>query len=181
MTVLNALALPRVHWVGGVGRPDRAVARRRDRIVSRAPCCAIPFPHSDRIKRIYALDHANAAETMRVHGVGEWCRRTLGYRLDVDRADAALQDWVIRKWTERQRGRAAMHECFEHVDTVGILASLMLPFCFERRQKPDFSSSNKPSRYVAERTGGNVRRLRPRREPAATGRCAIPPWNFIAA
>src|ERR1022692_4232029 len=45
--------------------------------------CNTPSRIPDRIKRLYALDRGAAAEGMRVDGVGGWCRRTLGYRLDV--------------------------------------------------------------------------------------------------
>ena len=59
--------------------------------------CNTPSRIPDRIKRIYALDQATAAEAMRAHGVGEWCRQTLGYRLDLEKAEPALQDWVVQQ------------------------------------------------------------------------------------
>jgi pimeloyl-ACP methyl ester carboxylesterase len=79
---------------------------------------------------------------MRVHGVGEWCRQTLGYRLDVDHADAALRDWVVREMDRTPAEvAAAMHECFEGVDTVGILPSISAPVLLLSGDKSQISSA----------------------------------------
>ena len=89
--------------------------------------------NSDRIKRkrIYALGiKPTPPEAMRVHGVGEWCRRTSGYRLDVERADEALQEWVMPQDglpnAGDHRGRDAWM-CISGVDTVGNSASCPRP------------------------------------------------------
>lgn len=123
LAVLDALSLPRVHWVGkssGGLIGLKLAAAYPDRIASLV-LCNTPSRIPDRIKRIYALDRAGVAEAILAHGTGAWCRQTLGYRLDLDHADAALQDWVVREMDRTPPWvAAAMHDCFEDVDTVGI-------------------------------------------------------------
>jgi pimeloyl-ACP methyl ester carboxylesterase len=85
-------------------------------------------PHPDRIKRIYALDKATASDAMRAYGVGEWYRQTLGYRLDMARAEKDLCDWVVREMDRTPPEiAAAMHDCFEEVDTVPLLPRIVAP------------------------------------------------------
>jgi 3-oxoadipate enol-lactonase len=130
LTVLDALALPRVHWIGesSGGLIGLLLAAAHPERFASLVLCNTPSRIPDRIKRIYALDRADAAEAMRVHGVGEWCRRTLGYRLDMERASPELQDWVVREMDRVPAAvAAAMHECFEGVDTVGILPGIQVP------------------------------------------------------
>jgi 3-oxoadipate enol-lactonase len=144
MTVLDALALPRVHWVGessGGLIGLLLAAAHPDRFASLV-LCNTPSRIPDRIKQIYALDQHDPAEAMRVHGVGAWCRQTLGYRLDLDRADAALQDWVVREMDRTPAPvAAAMHACFEGVDTAGILPSIRTPVLLLSGDKSQISSA----------------------------------------
>src|SRR5271163_2855896 len=95
LAVLDAQSLPRVHWVGesSGGLIGLLLAAAHPERFAGLVLCNTPSRIPDRIKRIYALDRADAAEAMRAYGVGEWCRRTLRYRLDVEKADSALQDW----------------------------------------------------------------------------------------
>jgi pimeloyl-ACP methyl ester carboxylesterase len=144
LAVLDALALRRVHWVGessggliglllATAHPDRFAS---------LVLCNTPSRIPDRIKQIYALDQHDAAQAMRVHGVGEWCRQTLGYRLDLDHADAALRDWVVREMDRTPASvAAAMHECFEGVDTVGILSGIRAPVLLLGGDKSQISSA----------------------------------------
>ena len=46
--------------------------------------CNTPSRIPDQIRRIYALDHADAGAAMLAHGTGAWCRQTLGYWLDLE-------------------------------------------------------------------------------------------------
>src|SRR4030088_1052343 len=88
LAVLEALSLPRVHWVGESSGGIIGLllaASHPDRIASLV-LCNTPSRIPDRIKQIYALDRATASDAMRAHGVGEWCRQTLGYRLDREHA-----------------------------------------------------------------------------------------------
>lgn len=130
IAVLDGLGLDRVHWVGesSGGIIGLLLAASRPERIASLVLCNTPTRISDEIKHIYALGHGSASEAMRAHGVGEWCRQTLGYRLDLDHARPELQDWVV---AEMDRTRpdiaAAMHDCFESVDTMPILPQVKAP------------------------------------------------------
>jgi pimeloyl-ACP methyl ester carboxylesterase len=144
LTVLDALGLPKVHWVGessGGLIGLLLAAAHPDRFASLV-LCNTPSRIPDRIRRIYALDQPNTADAIRVHGTGEWCRQTLGYRLDTDRASPELQAWVIDQMDRTTAEvAAAMHECFEAVDTVGILPGIRAPVLLLGGDKSQISSA----------------------------------------
>jgi pimeloyl-ACP methyl ester carboxylesterase len=125
IAVLDALSRSRVHWVGESSGGIIGLllaASHPDRIASLV-LCNTPTRIPDRIKRIYALDKATASDAMRAYGVGEWCRQTLGYRLDTAHAEKDLCDWVVREMDRTPPEiAAAMHDCFEEVDTMLLLA-----------------------------------------------------------
>jgi 3-oxoadipate enol-lactonase len=130
LAVLDALSLPRVHWVGESSGGIIGLllaATHPDRIASLV-LCNTPTRIPDQIKRTYALDRATASEAMRAHGVGEWCRKTLGYRLDMEHASKDLCDWVVREMDRtRPDVAAAMHDCFETVDVRPLLPGINVP------------------------------------------------------
>src|SRR5260370_25085547 len=77
---------------------------------------------------IYALGRESPAAAIRAHGTGEWCRQTLGYRLDLEHASLHLREWVIAEMDEtRPDIAAALHECFESVDVKPLLAGIKVP------------------------------------------------------
>ena len=130
IAVLDAMSLPRVHWVGELsgGLVGLLLAAAHPERVASLVLCNTPTRISDEIKGIYALDQDSTPAAIRTYGTGEWCRRTLGYRLDLEHADARLREWCI---AEMDRTRpdiaAALHECFEGVDVVPILAGIEAP------------------------------------------------------
>jgi 3-oxoadipate enol-lactonase len=130
LAVLDAMSLPRVHWVGESSGGIIGLllaAAHPDRIASLV-LCNTPTRIPDQIKRTYALDRATASDAMRAYGVGEWCRQTLGYRLDMQHADKDLCDWVVREMDRTPPSvAAAMHDCFEDVDTVPLLPHITAP------------------------------------------------------
>ena len=114
--VLDALSLSRVHWVGesSGGLIGLLLAAVHPEWVASLVLCNTPSRIPDRIRRIYALDRADAGAAMLAHGTGEWRRQTLGYRLDLEHANGALQDWVVREMDRTlPTVAAAMHHCFE--------------------------------------------------------------------
>jgi pimeloyl-ACP methyl ester carboxylesterase len=152
IAVLDNIRLERVHWVGESSGGIIGLllaAAHPDRIASLV-LCNTPTRISDEIKRIYALDKASASEAMRAYGVGAWCRQTLGYRLDLDHADPQLQDWVV---AEMDRTRpdiaAAMHDCFEAVDTLPLLPGVQVPVVMLSGDKSRIASASQ--RAFAER------------------------------
>src|SRR5438270_11551880 len=130
LAVLEALSLPRVNWVGESSGGIIGLllaATYPDRIASLV-LCNTPSRIPDQIKRTYALDHASASDAMRTYGVGEWCRRTLGDRLDQERASPDLCDWVVHEMDRTPPDiAAAMHDCFEDVNTLPLLPSVTSP------------------------------------------------------
>lgn len=130
IAALDALSLDRVHWVGESSGGIIGVllaAAHPERIASLV-LCNTPGRIPDEIKRIYALDQESAPAAMRVHGVGEWCRQTLGYRLDVEHAGPELCEWVIAEMDRTPPAvAAALHDCFEKVDSRPLLAGIAAP------------------------------------------------------
>jgi pimeloyl-ACP methyl ester carboxylesterase len=130
LAVFEALSLRHVHWVGESSGGIIGLllaAAYPDRIASLV-LCNTPSRIPDQIKRTYALDRASASEAMRAYGVGEWCRQTLGYRLDKERAGNDLCEWVVREMDRTlPEVAAAMHDCFEDVDTAPLLSQVRAP------------------------------------------------------
>jgi pimeloyl-ACP methyl ester carboxylesterase len=144
IAVLDALSLPRVHWVGesSGGIIGLLLAAAHPGRIASLVLCNTPSRIPDRIKQIYALDCATASDAMRAHGVGEWCRQTLGYRLDTEHAGKELCDWVVREMDRTPREvAAAMHDCFEHVDTMPLLPRIQAPVLLLGGDKSAISSA----------------------------------------
>lgn len=130
IAVLDALSLPRVHWVGesSGGLVGLLLAAAHPERVASLVLCNTPTRISEDIKRIYALDQESTAAAIRAYGTGEWCRRTLGYRLDLEHADATLREWCVAEMDKtRPDVAAALHLCFEGVDVVPVLAGIIAP------------------------------------------------------
>jgi pimeloyl-ACP methyl ester carboxylesterase len=130
LAVLDALALPKVHWVGesSGGLVGLLLAAAYPDRVASLVLCNTPTRISDEIKGIYALDRESTPAAIRAYGTGEWCRRTLGYRLDLEHAGEELREWCIAEMDKtRPDIAAALHECFEAVDVVPILAGIRAP------------------------------------------------------
>jgi pimeloyl-ACP methyl ester carboxylesterase len=153
IATLDALSLAQVHWVGesSGGIVGVLLAAAHPERIASLVLCNTPTRISDEIKRIYALDRDSASSAMRAYGVGEWCRQTLGYRLDVEHADPRLCEWVI---TEMDRTRpdiaAGLHDCFERVDTAPLL---------DRIETPVLLLSGDRSRIASEQQRALVERL----------------------
>ncbi len=130
LAVLDGLSLSKIHWVGESSGGIIGLllaAAHPDRIASLV-LCNTPTRIPDHIKRTYALGHASASEAMRASGVGAWCRQTLGNRLDLAHASAALCDWVVREMDRTPpEVAAAMHDCFESVDVSPLLPGITAP------------------------------------------------------
>ena len=152
MAVLDALSLDRVHWVGESSGGIIGLllaAAHPDRIASLV-LCNTPTRISQEIRSIYALDKSSSSEAMRGYGVGAWCRQTLGYRLDLDHADPKLQDWVVAEMDRtRPDVAAAMHDCFETVDTLPLLPGIKAPTLMLSGDKSQIASASQ--RAFAER------------------------------
>jgi 3-oxoadipate enol-lactonase len=130
LTLLDALSLTCVHWVGesSGGLIGLLLAAAHPERIASLVLCNTPARISDDIRRIYALDRESTATAMRTYGVGEWCRRTLGYRLDLEHASEALREWCIAEMGKtRPDVAASLHECFESVDVKPVLPGISAP------------------------------------------------------
>jgi 3-oxoadipate enol-lactonase len=130
LAVLDALSLSRVHWVGesSGGIIGLLLAAAHPERIASLVLCNTPTRISDEIRGIYALDRESTAAAIRAHSVGEWCRRTLGYRLDLEHASEELREWVIGEMDKTRPGiAAALHECFEAIDVKPLLAGISAP------------------------------------------------------
>jgi len=130
LAVFDARPLPKVHWVGesSGGIIGLLLAAAHPERIASLVLCNTPTRISDEIRGIYALGQESTAAAIRLHGIGEWCRRTLGYRLDLDHAAAELREWVIGEMDKtRPDIAAALHECFEAVDVRPLLPGIRAP------------------------------------------------------
>ena len=130
LAVFEALSLSRVHWVGESSGGIIGLllaAAHPDRIASLV-LCNTPTRIPDEIKGLYALDRESTAAAIRAYGVGEWCRQTLGYRLDLEHASQQLREWCIAQMDQtRPDIAAALHKCFEAIDVTPMLAGIAAP------------------------------------------------------
>jgi 3-oxoadipate enol-lactonase len=130
LAVFEAMSLTRVHWVGesSGGIIGLLLAAAQPERFASLVLCNTPTRIPDEIKGVYALDRESTAAAIRAHRVGEWCRQTLGYRLDVEYASEALREWCIAEMDKtRPDIAAALHECFEKIDTKPLLAKIAAP------------------------------------------------------
>ena len=130
LTVFEAMSLKRVHWVGesSGGIIGLLLAAAHPERIASLVLCNTPTRIPDEIKRIYALGEASTAAAIRAYGTGEWCRRTLDYRLDIDHAPEPLREWCIAEMDKtRPNIAAALHECFEKIDTKPLLSRIAAP------------------------------------------------------
>jgi 3-oxoadipate enol-lactonase len=130
LAVFEAMSVERVHWVGesSGGIIGLLLAAAHPERIASLVLCNTPTRIPDEIKGIYALDQESTAAAIRAYGTGEWCRRTLGYRLDIERAPEALRAWCIAEMDKtRPDIAAALHECFEAIDTKPLLSRIDTP------------------------------------------------------
>src|SRR5689334_1283723 len=130
LAVLDVHSLPRVHWVGesSGGIIGLLLAAAYPQRIASLVLCNTPTRIPDEIRGIYALGQESTAAAIRAHGTGEWCRQTLGYRLDLEHASPDLQEWVIAEMdVTRPDIAAALHECFEAIDVRPLLPGITAP------------------------------------------------------
>jgi 3-oxoadipate enol-lactonase len=130
LAVLDSLSLPPVHWVGesSGGIIGLLLAAAHPERIASLVLCNTPTRIPDEIRGIYSLGEESTAAAIRAHGTGEWCRQTLGYRLDVEHASEPLREWCIAEMDKtRPEIAAALHECFEGIDVKPLLPGIGIP------------------------------------------------------
>jgi 3-oxoadipate enol-lactonase len=130
LAVLDAYSLARVHWVGesSGGIIGLLLAAAHPERIASLVLCNTPTRIPDEIRGTYALDQESTAAAIRAYGTGEWCRRTLGYRLDLEHASEQLCEWCVAEMGKtRPDIAAALHESFEAVDLQPLLPTIRAP------------------------------------------------------
>ncbi len=130
LAVLDSFSLSRVHWVGesSGGIIGLLLAANCPERIASLVLCNTPTRISNEIKGIYALGEDSTGAAIRAHGTGEWCRRTLGYRLDLEHASEELREWCIAEMDKTRPDIAAsLHECFEAIDVNPLLPGISAP------------------------------------------------------
>ncbi len=115
--LMDQLGIDRVHWVGessgGIVGLAAALGHA-DRLRS-LTLCNTPFQIPGNIVSTYALGESSQAAALEKYGVGEWCRQTFPYRMDVSKAPPGLQEWYCGAMDKTPKHVAiALHELFEH-------------------------------------------------------------------
>lgn len=143
LAVFGTMSISRVHWVGesSGGIIGLLLAAAHPERIASLVLCNTPARISDEIRGIYALNEESTASAIRAHGVGEWCRRTLGYRLDLDHASPELREWVIAEMNKTSPDTAAaLHECFESIDVKPLLPGIKVPVLLLSGDKSQIAS-----------------------------------------
>lgn len=110
--VLDHFEIERAHFVGesSGGIFSMLFAIEHPERVASLVLCDTPIRPPDSVRQIYALGEKTASDAMMKYGVGEWCRQTLGYRLDLNHASKELQDYVVNQMGKTPpRIAAALH------------------------------------------------------------------------
>ena len=97
--LLDHLGIERVHWVGEStgGRIGMLAALLAPQRIASIAACNTTAKTSPQTVDLYALGERDQAAAIEKYGVGEWCRRTLQYRVDVTKIPAGLGEWWARE------------------------------------------------------------------------------------
>jgi 3-oxoadipate enol-lactonase len=109
--LMDSLGIKRAHWVGesSGGILGIVAALTHPERLHSLVLVNTPFKLPGAVMETYNLGEPDHASAIEKHGVGGWCRETLGYRLDLKKAPPAMQEWVIR-----EMGKVANHVGIAH-------------------------------------------------------------------
>ena len=129
LTVMDALGLERVHWLGesSGGVLGVLLASQHPERIASLTLVNTPI----RVKVIaatYAFDQESTSAAILKYGVAEWCRKSLSHRLDLDIAGPELENFFITEMGKTpDHVAAAIHEVIEEVNTFPLLRTLSVP------------------------------------------------------
>ncbi len=144
LAVLETLGIERAHFVGESSGGVLSVlfALAHPSRVASLVLCNTPLRVTDGIKAIYALDEPSMNAAILKYGVGEWCRRTLEYRLDLERASPALQDWYVGEMAKSSaQTTALLNEIINSFDIAPMIAQVDVPVLLMTGDKSKISSA----------------------------------------
>jgi pimeloyl-ACP methyl ester carboxylesterase len=145
LALMDRLAIERVHWVGEStgGKVGMALALREPRRIASISACNTTAKTAQQTVDTYALGEKDQAAAIEKYGVGEWCRRTLKYRVDVSKIPPQLGAWWALEMERVPRHVAvSAFRCFSKVDLWPRLPEIKAPTllilgdnCPENRRK----------------------------------------------
>jgi 3-oxoadipate enol-lactonase len=128
--LMDHLGIERVHWIGEstggrIGMLAALLAPQR--IASISACNTTAKTGADTVDT-YALGEADQGAAIEKYGVGEWCRRTLRYRVDIGKIPPLLGEWWAREMDRVPRHVAASaFRRFTRVDVGPRLNEITVP------------------------------------------------------
>ncbi len=128
--LMDHLGLERVHWVGestggAVGIAAALLAPQRIASIS---ACNTTAKMAQETVDTYAIGEQDQGAAIEKYGVGEWCRRTLKYRVDVTKIPPELGEWWANEMDRVPRHVAvAVFKLFSTVDLWPRLAEITVP------------------------------------------------------
>ncbi len=128
--VFDALRLERVHYVGesSSGLFGTLFALAYPERIASLTLCETPIRMGKGLTDAYALGASNPADAISTLGVTEWCRRTLGYRLDLRHASPEMAEWYVQTLGRTPPHVAsAMFSCWAGIDLAPVLGDLQMP------------------------------------------------------
>ena len=128
--LMDALGIERVHWIGEVtgGTLGLVAALNHPHRIASITLCNSYAKMSVETVSNYALGAASQEAAIEKYGVAEWCRRTLPYRMDVERAPPGIGAWMAN-----EMARTPVHvatdafKLFSGVDLMPRLADVRAP------------------------------------------------------
>jgi len=128
--LMDHLGIKRVHWIGEStgGRIGMLVALLAPERIASISACNTTAKTGKETVDTYALGEADQGVAIEKYGVGEWCRRTLQYRVDITKIPPQLGEWWAREMDRVPRHVAASaFRRFTVVDVGPRLAEITVP------------------------------------------------------
>jgi pimeloyl-ACP methyl ester carboxylesterase len=128
--LIAELSIPRVHWIGesSGGIVGLVLALRHPELFHSITLCNTPLKRRAEVGAAFTLGEADQETAIRKFGVGEWCRRTIEFRLDMTKASEAMARWYACEMDKTPpRAAIAMHADIGRVDLLPHLPKLALP------------------------------------------------------
>ena len=142
--LLDALGIEKAHWVGEStgGALGLVAALEHPSRISSITLLNTAAKMGNETISTYALGEVDQAAALRTFGVAEWCKQTLGYRMDLSHAPKGLEEWVPIEMAKTPTYMAiAAFKLFAHVDLTPRLKEIKVPTllivgskCTERRR-----------------------------------------------
>jgi pimeloyl-ACP methyl ester carboxylesterase len=188
LAVVDACAVERAHFVGessgGVFSVLFALAHP-ERVASLI-LCNTPLRITDGLKATYALGEPSMNAALLKYGVGEWCRQTLQYRLDLEKASPELQDWYVGEMAKSNATfAAAINEVVDTFDLAPRIAQLQIPVLLMTGDKSKISSEQQ-AEFAQRLPRGEIRLFEGYGHgvnvliPEACAEAALEFWNRVA-